>query len=126
MKKFQLIFLFIIPSFAFSQIEKKTKIYFKVKADCNCVLQFIRDDKPFGEPVPMAPKSFIVFVDKQTNGFYITCGESNTGYFKFQYQPGQYIYTLTGGMPCDKSVIDPTTTFRFAIEPDSSITPSFD
>ena len=125
MKKLFFLLIVIFPAIAFAQTEKRTKIYFKVKAACNCVIQFIRDDKPFGEPVPMAPKSFMVFVDEQTAGFYITCGNSNTGYFKFEYQPGQYIYTLTGEMPCDKSVIDPLSTFRFAIEPESSITPSF-
>lgn len=126
MKKIILLFILILPLFAFSQTEKKTKIYFKIKAACNCVIQFIREDKPFGEPVPMKKKSFMVFLDKRTTGIYITCGKSNTGYFKFDYQPGQYIYALTGEVPCDKSVIDPTTTFRLAIEPDSTITPSFD
>ena len=126
MKKLFFLLISIFPVFSFAQMEKMTKIYFKVKASCSCIVQFARNDKPFGEPQRMVSDSFIVAVDKQTTGFYITCGESNTGYFKFQYQPGQYIYTLTGEMPCDKSVIDPLTTFRFAVEPESSITPSFD
>ena len=113
MKKLFFLLIIIIPSFAFAQIEKMTKIYFKVKANCACSFQLARHDKPAGQVFKMLSDSLLIAVEKETTGFYITCGESNTAYLKIEYKPGQSFYHIVAKMSCDKKNIDP-----LIIEPD--------
>jgi hypothetical protein len=126
MKKFQLLMLIIIPVCGFAQKENIAKMLFDVKAKCDCTLQFARNDKPAGVSYVLVPDTLFVAIAKETTGFFLTCGDSNIAYFKFQYEPGNYIYKLTGEMPCDKAILDPQEKLFFSEEPETtSITPTF-
>lgn len=106
MKKLIIALLTIAISKAYCQQETFTKIYFKVKAECSCTIQFARNDKPAGQVFKMLSDSFLIAIDKGTTGFYITCGKSNTVYLKIPYSPGQGFYRMGGKMPCDKEGLE--------------------
>ena len=100
------LFITILLSFAaynvFSQQENLTKIFFKVKAECGCSFQLARNDKPAGHAFKMLSDSFLIAVDKETTGFFISCGNSDPVYLKIPYTPGEGFYRIAGIMTCGK------------------------
>ncbi len=102
MKKLITTLLIVTASKGFCQQETFTKIYFRVKSECSCTIQFARNDQPAGQIFKMASDSFLIAIDKGTTGFYITCGKSNSVYLKIPYSPGLGYYRIGGKIRCDK------------------------
>ena len=106
MKSIFIAALLLMSQAAFSQLEKTSKIVFKVKADCKCAIQLAINHKPAGDLLEMISDSFQIAIGPEISGFFLTCGESNVVYFKIKYQPGDSYYRIYGTMPCDKSRVD--------------------
>jgi hypothetical protein len=85
----------------FCQQDSLTKVYFKVKADCYCIVQFARQDTPAGKTMKMVSDSFLIAIDKETTGFYIRCGKSKPTYIKIPYTPGDIVIKAYLIASCD-------------------------
>lgn len=103
MKKLFFIFISIFPAFAFAQMENKTKIYLKLISECSCTIQMARNDKPAGRVFKMLADTFLFAIEKETTGFFITCGEGITSYLKVPYKPGEGYFRIYGYMGCNSA-----------------------
>jgi len=101
MKKFLTAFFCIAGSVVFGQQDSLTKIWFKVKADCYCIIQLARQDTPAGKTMKMVSDSFLIAVDKGTTGFFIRCGKSKPTYVKIPYTPGDTVVRIYMIGSCD-------------------------